>query len=117
MLRLLLDENFNRRILRGIKLRLPGAELLRAQDAGISGMSDPELLEWAAARQLILVTHDVQTMVGFAYERIATGKYLAGVLIVSDDLPIGLAIEELVTIIFCSDARNGRIASFTCQSD
>jgi predicted nuclease of predicted toxin-antitoxin system len=56
MLRLLIDENLNQRILRGLKLRLPDLNYVLAQDAGLTGLPDPEVLAWAAEHQLILVT-------------------------------------------------------------
>ena len=103
MLRVFLDENFNQRILRGLRQRLPAADLLTVQEAGRAGMPDPELLAWAAAEQRIIATHDVQTMLGFAYERLVAGEYLAGVFAVPEDTPIGRAIDDLVLLIACSE--------------
>ena len=103
MIRLFFDENFNCRILAGLRLRLPDAELLRVQDLAMDGTSDPELLEWTANERRILVTHDIKTMIRFAYERIGAGHYLAGVFIVASDLPVGQAVEALVEVIECSD--------------
>jgi hypothetical protein len=48
MLRLLLDENFHHDILRGLRRQLPEADLLTVQEAGLRGLSDPELLTWAS---------------------------------------------------------------------
>ena len=67
-------------------------------------VSDPPLLAWAATADRILVTSDVQTMIGFAYERLKTGDYTPGVIVVPQSMPIGQAIDELVTIIACSAA-------------
>ena len=44
MLRLLIDENFDQRILRGLRLRLPQLDYVILQLAGLSGISDPNLL-------------------------------------------------------------------------
>jgi hypothetical protein len=57
---------------------------------------------WAAANQRILVTHDVNTIPKYAYERVQAAKPMAGVIIVPDDLAIGAAIEDLVTLVECS---------------
>lgn len=103
MVRLLFDENFDRRVLRGIRLRLPAAELLTVQEAGLSGTPDPELLEWAAMEQRIMVSRDVQTMIGFAYDRVEQGQYLPGLFVVPATMPLSQVIEELVTIIECSE--------------
>jgi hypothetical protein len=103
MLRLLVDENLNHRILRGLKLRLPDFDYVMAQDVGLKGLPDPEVLVWAAERQLILVTHDLKTIPRYAYARITAGEIMPGVIAFSESLPIGQAIEELATIIECSD--------------
>jgi hypothetical protein len=104
MLHLLFDENSDWRILEGIKRILPEAELLTVQGVSLRKTPDPILLDWSAARHLILVTHDENTVPRFAYERLAAGDYLPGVFIVPDAMPIGDAIDELVLIIACSDA-------------
>jgi Domain of unknown function (DUF5615) len=103
MLRLLVDENLNQRIMRGLKLRLPDLDYVRAQVGGLKGGPDPKVLAWAAERQLILVTHDLKTVPRYAYARIAAGELMPGVIAFSESLPIGQAIEELATIIGCSE--------------
>jgi Domain of unknown function (DUF5615) len=104
MIRLFFDENFNQRIVRGVQRRVPEATILTVQKAGLAGTPDPELLEWAANEQFVLVTSDVQTMIGFAYERLAVGLSTPGVFVIPALMTIGEAIEELVTILRCSDA-------------
>src|SRR5947207_14507332 len=103
MLRLLLDENLNHRILRGLKLRLPDLDYVLAQDAGLKGLPYTEVLAWAAEHQLILVTHDLKTMPRYAYARVVAGEQMPGVIAISKSLPIGQAIEELVVIIECRE--------------
>jgi len=44
-LRLLFDENFNQRIVRGLQLELPNLEFEIAQKCGLEGKSDPEVLD------------------------------------------------------------------------
>ncbi len=79
MLRLAADEDFNNRILRGLLRRNPGLDIVRVQDAGLSGRGDAELLEWAATEERILLTHDVTTMKQYVDERIAAGLPMPGV--------------------------------------
>jgi len=50
MLGLAADENFNNDIIRGLLRRKPDLNLVRVQDAGLSGSDDPVVLEWAARR-------------------------------------------------------------------
>jgi len=48
--RFLADENFDNRILAGLRRRLPALDVLRVQDAGLIGAEDPEILAWAARK-------------------------------------------------------------------
>ena len=48
MLRLAADENFNYDIVRGLRRRRPDLDIVRVQEAGLSGAVDPDVLEWAA---------------------------------------------------------------------
>ena len=96
-IRFLADENFDNRILRGLLLRIE-ADIIRAQDTEIAGADDPTLLEWAATRGRILLTHDVETLVGFAYHRVEAGLLMPGVFEIRDSVPIGTAIDELELI-------------------
>lgn len=102
-MRLLFDENFNHRILRGLKLRQPSLDYEIAQRTEMQGSEDPTLLAWAAEQDRILITHDINTVPKYAYERVAAGQPLPGVIIVPEDMQIGEAIEELLIIIECSD--------------
>jgi hypothetical protein len=46
MLRLATDEDFNNRILRGLLRRSPGLDIVRVQDAGLTGCRDEVEGEW-----------------------------------------------------------------------
>jgi len=72
------------------------------QSEGLSGLSDPELLAEAAADNRILLTHDLNTLPKFAYERVKAGQFLPGVVAVSSSLSVGQAIDELALLIACS---------------
>ncbi len=98
MLRFLADENFNGRILRGLLARNPLIDILRWQDIGPEGQEDPILLEWAAQQNRLLLTHDVETMVGFAYQRANAGLPMPGVIAVSAESSIRAVIEDLLLV-------------------
>lgn len=49
-----------------------------------------------------MFTHDVQTMVNFAYERIAAGKPMLGLFVVRRNLPLGQVIDEILLLVECS---------------
>lgn len=101
MLTFLADENFNGRIVRGLQLRLPEIDIARVQDVALSGADDPKVLEWAAETGRIVVTHDARTMAGLAYDRVARGLRMPGVIEVGDVLPIGAVIDELLLVAQC----------------
>ena len=71
MVRFLADENFNNDIMRGVLRRNPEIDLVRIQDIGLTGIEDPEVLEWAAKENRILLSHDVATITKYAYATIA----------------------------------------------
>jgi hypothetical protein len=102
MLRLAADENFNNDIVRGLRRRLPHIDILRIQDAGLSGADDPAVLEWSAVENRVLFTHDVTTMTKYAFDRVQAGLALPGVFEVNPKMSIGAAIEEILLIAECS---------------
>lgn len=102
MLSFAVDENFNMHIVNGVLRRLPDADILRVQDAGLEGANDPTILEWAASEGRVLLTHDVNTLTTFAYKRIAVGLPMPGVFEVSLRIPIKVAIEDILLLAACS---------------
>jgi hypothetical protein len=102
MTRFLADENFNNQIVRGVLRQSPNIDIMRAQDVNLSGADDPAVLAWAAQEGRIVLTHDVATMVTFAYERIQDRFAMPGLFEVSRRVPVGLAIEEIILIAECS---------------
>lgn len=102
MLRVLLDENFDHRILRGLLLRLPSLDFVIAQETAMQGVTDLALLEWAARDGRVLLTHDLKTIPKYAYERVDAGIPMSGVFAVPRSLPIGVAVEQLELLIAAS---------------
>jgi hypothetical protein len=98
VLRLLSDENFNGNIVRGLFLRQPNLDLLRVQDVNLLNVDDPEILEWAANNNRILLTHDRATMPDFAYERLSRNQSMAGMFVISDRMAVRQAIDDLLLI-------------------
>ncbi|PIU91479.1 MAG: hypothetical protein COW33_04925 [Anaerolineae bacterium CG17_big_fil_post_rev_8_21_14_2_50_57_27] len=102
MLRLAADEDFDNDILRGLLRQKPDLDIIRVQDVGLSSADDPAILEWAAREGRVLLTHDVSTMKQYAYERVLSGKYMPGVIEVSQTVPLGTAIEDILLLAECS---------------
>jgi len=104
MWHLLADENFNGEIVRGILRRQPDLAVSRVQDLGLRGAADEDLLAYAEQNHLILVSHDFATLAELAYQRVGRGERMSGVFLLSDDLPVGIAIQELLLLTNCSAA-------------
>ena len=102
MLRFAADENFNGDIVRGLLRRKPDLNIVRVQDAGLSGADDATVFDWAAREGRVVVTHDVSTMTQQAYERTRQSLPMPGVFEVSLDLAVGRAIDDLLLIAECS---------------
>jgi hypothetical protein len=103
MLRLLIDQDLDHVILRGLLLRVPNLDVMTARQLGLSDASDPNLLAWAAVHTRVVVTHDRRTMPYHVAARIARGESVAGVIIVSRRLPVSQVINDLEIIASCSD--------------
>ena len=102
--RFLADHDLNEHIIDGVLRREPTVEFLRARDVGMSQRPDPEVLEYAASQGLIIVSHDVNTMPGYAVGRMNAGQLVAGLLMVQQTHPIGPIIDALVIISSASEA-------------
>jgi hypothetical protein len=102
VLRLLADENFNGRILRALRRQISDLDVLRTQDTSLYGADDRTLLQFAADEGRILLTHDVETLVGYAWERVRLGMAMPGVIVALTDHPIGQVIEDLELLLLAS---------------
>jgi hypothetical protein len=98
MIRFLADENLNGKIVRGLKRERPEIDLVRVQDTDVFQADDPAVLEWAAQEERILLTHDFETMIGYASDRLVAGLHMPGVIAIRDSLPVGQTIADLLTI-------------------
>jgi hypothetical protein len=103
MLRLLIDQDLDHVILRGLLLRIPNLDVITAHEVGLSEVSDPELLAWAAEHERVVITHDRRTMPYHATIRITRAEKVAGIIIVSRQLPVSQVIDDLEMIVSCSD--------------
>jgi len=104
MIRLVADENFNGDIVRQLQKRNPQIDVMRVQDTPLAGAPDPIMLEWVAQQDRLLLTHDVQTVTKYAYDRVRAGLPMPGVIEVSNTAPIGKIIEDLLLFIECGFA-------------
>jgi len=66
-------------------------------------MGDPQVIQLGAARGRVIVTHDVRTMPDHFADFLAD-QSSAGIILVPTKMPIGGAIEELLSIWQVSEA-------------
>lgn len=98
MLPFVTDEDFDAKIVQGLLRRLGSLDIVSVRDVGLTAADDPSILAWAADHGRVLLTHDANTMVGHADERVRRGDYHVGVVKVPQSLAIGRAIEDLLYV-------------------
>ena len=101
MIKLLTDQNFNGRILRGLVAQIPDLDVVRTEDIGLKQFKDFDLLSWAAEHDRVILTHDERTFYSYVSEKMMNGEKMTGVIVVPDQTPIGKAIDDLVVAIEC----------------
>jgi hypothetical protein len=97
------DADFNQKIVAGLRRREPTIEFRSAGEGGVIGRPDPKVLAQAASEGRVLVSHDRQTMPGH-FRRLIEKQASPGLVIVSQELDIGRAIEELLLVWAASEA-------------
>jgi len=102
MLRLLIDENLDQRILRGLQLRVPNVEYSIVQETSLAGAQDSALLKWAAENRHVLVAHDRNTMLKTFSEQVRDGRRSAGLEIVRRGAALPAVIEDMGLLLQCS---------------
>ena len=55
MLRILIDQDFDQDILKGLIRRVPDLDAVTAHEVGLSAAPDPQLLTWAADNSQVLL--------------------------------------------------------------
>jgi hypothetical protein len=102
--RFLADEDLRRAIVTATRRLEPTLEFAIAQDVGLQGVPDPEVLEFANANGLLVVSHDVNTMKAAAEARIADGRGVSGLFLAPQRHPVRAVAESLVLIWAASQA-------------
>jgi hypothetical protein len=97
------DADFNHTIIHALQRREPAIEFQTADEAQIRGLPDSDVLAAAACEGRILVSHDHHTMPVHFANFIATQQN-PGVFLLSQDLLIRIAVEELLLIWEASEA-------------
>lgn len=101
MLRLASDADVHGDIIRGLRRRMKEIDLARTQESLPDGTQDSDVLAWAAGENRVLITNDRNTMVGLAYQRVATGDDVPGLIVTTNAQSIGAAIDDILLIAEC----------------
>ena len=104
MLQLAADENFPFPVLCGLRQRQPDLDIVHVLEVGMQGSSDPEVLEWAASQNCVLITCDRQTMIGHAYDRINAALPMTGLVVLPSAMPSGHAIDDIWLLAMATEA-------------
>jgi predicted nuclease of predicted toxin-antitoxin system len=92
------DEDFNNKLVRALLRRKPDLDIVSVSSLGFSEADDPTILEWAAQEGRVVLTHDVNTMTRYAYERVKAGKPMPGLFVVRRSVSIGIVLEDLLLL-------------------
>jgi hypothetical protein len=98
MLRLVSDEDVHDDIIRGLRRREPNLDIVRVLNVGLAQRPDPAILSWAAEHGRILVTGDLNTMIGFAWNRVQSGQPMPGVMALVENAAIGRVIDDILLV-------------------
>ncbi|MBZ5624246.1 MAG: DUF5615 family PIN-like protein [Acidobacteriia bacterium] len=101
--RFLADADLKRAIVSGVKRREPSVDFQSSQAAGLEGLEDPDVLAVAAKAGRILVSHDFGTMPRH-FRDFVSRQHSPGVFLISQDFPVGAAVESLLVIWAASDS-------------
>jgi hypothetical protein len=92
--RLLADADLRAAILHGFLRREARADFLPAQGTIAEGMGDPLVLALGADLDRVLVSHDLDSMPEHFYRFVAS-RESPGLILITQRMPTGAAVEEL----------------------
>ena len=102
MFALLVDEDFDGQVLPVIervarRYEVP-ISMDRVVDIGTlgAGTPDPDILRFAAEHDLVVITHDHNTMPAFAYQRMQEDLIISGLIVVSQFLTAATVAHAVV---------------------
>ena len=91
------DADLDGRILRSLRCAAPEIDIRTSAEAGLDGLSDPDVLRISADSGRILVSQDRRTMPAH-FARYTAAARSPGVILLRQAIPIATVIEELVLI-------------------
>lgn len=103
MLKYAADQNYTGDMLRGLERLLPELDAARVQDGEMYQADDPDVLARAAEEGRIVLTYDLKTVPGHAYDRVRSKELRPGVFAIPHDVPIGKTIDDLYALTLVSE--------------
>ena len=97
MVRFQADADFNPIIVAALVRRQPSVDFRTAAVASLRGLSDADVLAFAAREKRILVTHDAKTMPRH-FGDFVLSQESAGVIVVPQHLSVATVVDELLLI-------------------
>jgi predicted nuclease of predicted toxin-antitoxin system len=97
-IRFLADADLKHAIIEGCLRQEPALDFALADEAGLRGRRDPEVLAIAARLGRVLVSHDRRTMPIHCARFLQAGNRSPGVLLISQAVPVREAIDSLVLV-------------------
>jgi hypothetical protein len=110
------DNDLKFAIVKAVRKREPAIDFASALESGLDGVSDPELLKWAARDNRILVSHDRRTMLNHFRNHLAAGKHSPGLIIVAQGTPIGSILEGIILFWAATDPQEWRDQAYHLPS-
>ena len=105
--RFLADANLNQKIVAGLLLREPAIDFALPQAMITERMQDPDVLDLGHLSVRIVVSHDVTTVPRWFDQRVEE-RSCAGLILVTDRIPIRDVIEDLLMIWHLTEAEEWR---------
>jgi hypothetical protein len=97
------DADFNADIVAGIRRREPLIDIQSADEAGLRGVPDAQVLAYAAQGSRLLLSHDRKTM-PHHFATFIAAQLSPGLFIISQKTEVSTAIEELILIWSATEA-------------
>ena len=101
MLPLLSGECVHMGIVRGLRRREPTLDIVTVREVGLDNTPDPDILEWAATEGRVIITGDVNTLIGFARGRVQLKRPMAGVLALRQHASMGRLLDDILLLAEC----------------
>ena len=98
LIRFQADADLQYQIVAAVREQEPAIDFASAVDSQLKGLPDPEVLDLAANRGRILITHDRRTMVNHFRTHLKEGKSSPGVFLVSQFAALGPVVEAIVLV-------------------